>query len=286
MWGLYLWVTYAISSIAISPIHHSPRQGTYNAEWATQYEEEEEVYWLEIHPLLVNASHAKFQFGMKKQRFRQGTICLTTRTVALKSQFTMKQCRMPGYGGLTQTFLIQIWWRILASRDNVDILLVSAGSFSATVSISVTEASQSLSADYTQMVASLLFELVAIQRALAGSAAVDTVNVSPHDHSSIFVPSTKCIRLSSWYLSSNGPKCFPEAVWSLPGLKELVSGVGPIDEYGPVNLLHLICSILGFGLREDVKATYDAFLDMHCLELFSRVPFHPHFIWSGLLSDM
>ncbi len=72
---------------------------------------------------------------------------------------------------------------------------------------------------------------------------------------------------------------FPEAARSLPGLNELVSvlGVGPI-EYGHVNSLDLVCDIVGHGLREDVWAAYDVFLDMRFLEVFSRIPFHPRLV--------
>ncbi|KAK0212221.1 hypothetical protein DFS33DRAFT_11177 [Desarmillaria ectypa] len=37
----------------------------------------------------------------------------------------------------------------------------------------------------------------------------------------------------------------------------------------------LICDIIGYGLREDVRTAYDVFLDMCCLGVFSRIPFHP-----------
>ncbi len=73
---------------------------------------------------------------------------------------------------------------------------------------------------------------------------------------------------------------FPEAARSLPGLNELVSvlGVGLIDEYSHFNSLDLICDIVGYGLREDVRAAYDVFLDMRFLEVFSRIPFHPRLV--------
>ncbi|PBK61284.1 hypothetical protein ARMSODRAFT_1025804 [Armillaria solidipes] len=73
---------------------------------------------------------------------------------------------------------------------------------------------------------------------------------------------------------------FPEAARSLPGLNELVSilGAGPIDQYSHSNSLDLVCDIIGYGLREDVRAAYDVFLDMRCLEVFSRIPFHPRLV--------
>ncbi|KAK0226603.1 hypothetical protein IW262DRAFT_1266563, partial [Armillaria fumosa] len=64
-------------------------------------------------------------------------------------------------------------WRTYADKSVIldsnmveDSSLVKAGLFSAIVSTFVAQASQSLSADYTQMSASFLFELVAIRRAL------------------------------------------------------------------------------------------------------------------------
>ncbi|KAK0196067.1 hypothetical protein F5146DRAFT_316084 [Armillaria mellea] len=73
---------------------------------------------------------------------------------------------------------------------------------------------------------------------------------------------------------------FPEAAQSLPGLNELVSvlGIGPVDQYSHFNSVDLVCNIIGYGLREDVRAAYDVFLDMHCLEVFSRIPFHPRLV--------
>ncbi|PBK65499.1 hypothetical protein ARMSODRAFT_1022302 [Armillaria solidipes] len=49
-------------------------------------------------------------------------------------------------------------------RDSVDVLLVFAGLFSAVVTSFVAQTYQSLQVDYVQMSASLLFELVAVQR--------------------------------------------------------------------------------------------------------------------------
>ncbi|KAK0459391.1 uncharacterized protein EV420DRAFT_1642372 [Desarmillaria tabescens] len=129
----------------------------------------------EIHPLPVNASHAKFCFRMKKRQFRQGNDLF---------DYEDKYPEDPIYHETAPNARV---WRTYAdenvnfdvkmvedSRDNVDVLLVFAGLFSAVVSTFIIQASQSLSADYTQMSASFLFELVAIQRALASGAAIDT----------------------------------------------------------------------------------------------------------------
>ncbi|PBK86592.1 hypothetical protein ARMGADRAFT_940347, partial [Armillaria gallica] len=80
------------------------------------------------------------------------------------------------------------------SRDSVDVLLVFAGLFSAVVSTFVTQASQSL--------CRLHPNLVAIQRALASGATIDTVNASPYDPSSIFVPSTGSVWVNGLWFTS------------------------------------------------------------------------------------
>ncbi|PBK78676.1 hypothetical protein ARMSODRAFT_50004 [Armillaria solidipes] len=64
------------------------------------------------------------------------------------------------------------------SRDNVDVLLVFAGLFSAVVTTFLVQTSQSLQADYAQVSASLLFELLLVQRAIANGSPVETIPVS------------------------------------------------------------------------------------------------------------
>ncbi|EIM80214.1 uncharacterized protein STEHIDRAFT_68586, partial [Stereum hirsutum FP-91666 SS1] len=64
-------------------------------------------------------------------------------------------------------------------KDTVDVLLVFAGIFSAVVTTFVAQTSQSLQADYTQTTASLLTELVALQRAAAQGLSPDSVPASP-----------------------------------------------------------------------------------------------------------
>ncbi|KAK7047079.1 hypothetical protein VNI00_006739 [Paramarasmius palmivorus] len=63
-------------------------------------------------------------------------------------------------------------------RDTIDVLLVFAGLFSAVVTTFVVQTTQSLSPDYTQISASLLQELVAIQRASALGQSVATIQKS------------------------------------------------------------------------------------------------------------
>ncbi|KAK0211174.1 hypothetical protein DFS33DRAFT_1379142 [Desarmillaria ectypa] len=73
------------------------------------------------------------------------------------------------------------------SRDNVDVLL--AGLFSAVVTTFVVQTSQSLQADYAQVSASLLLELLLVQRAIANGSLVDTIPVSSLNLQTAVVPS-------------------------------------------------------------------------------------------------
>ncbi|KAK0227825.1 hypothetical protein IW262DRAFT_1233697, partial [Armillaria fumosa] len=76
------------------------------------------------------------------------------------------------------------------ARDNVDVLLVFAGLFSAVVTTLVVQTSQSLQVDYAAMSASLLYESVLVQRAIANGSSVDTITPSPLNPTITFVPAT------------------------------------------------------------------------------------------------
>ncbi|SJL16726.1 uncharacterized protein ARMOST_20255 [Armillaria ostoyae] len=60
-------------------------------------------------------------------------------------------------------------------RDGLDVLLVFAGLFSAVVTTFVVQTSQNLQVDYSQVTATLLFELIDVQRAAANGSLVDDV---------------------------------------------------------------------------------------------------------------
>ncbi|KAK0489687.1 hypothetical protein EDD18DRAFT_1189008 [Armillaria luteobubalina] len=60
-------------------------------------------------------------------------------------------------------------------RDGLDVLLVFAGLFSAVVTTFVAQTSQSLQVDYSQVTASLLLELINVQRAAANGSLVNDV---------------------------------------------------------------------------------------------------------------
>ncbi|KAK0474757.1 hypothetical protein IW261DRAFT_523635 [Armillaria novae-zelandiae] len=86
-------------------------------------------------------------------------------------------------------------------RDNVNLLLISAGLFSAVVTAFVVQSSQNLQPDYAAMSASLLYELVLIQRAVANGSSVNVVT-SPLDPSIAFVPTTTDIWVNGLWFTS------------------------------------------------------------------------------------
>ncbi|PBK78431.1 hypothetical protein ARMSODRAFT_947339 [Armillaria solidipes] len=88
------------------------------------------------------------------------------------------------------------------ARDGVDVLLVFAGLFSAVVTTFVAQTSQSLQADYTEMSADLLFEMISIQRAIASGASLDTVAASPLNPNTMFIASTTSIWVNGLWFTS------------------------------------------------------------------------------------
>ncbi|PBK80761.1 hypothetical protein ARMGADRAFT_1171687, partial [Armillaria gallica] len=60
-------------------------------------------------------------------------------------------------------------------RDGLDVLLVFAGLFSAVVTTFVVQTSQNLQVDYGQVTATLLFELIDVQRAAANGTLVNDI---------------------------------------------------------------------------------------------------------------
>ncbi|PBK93068.1 hypothetical protein ARMGADRAFT_881862, partial [Armillaria gallica] len=88
------------------------------------------------------------------------------------------------------------------SRDNIDLLLVFAGLFSAIVTTFVVQTSQSLQADYVQVSASLLFELVLVQRAIANGSPVNTIPVSSLNPQTAFVPAATDVWVNGLWFAS------------------------------------------------------------------------------------
>ncbi|KAK0503508.1 hypothetical protein EDD18DRAFT_1017612, partial [Armillaria luteobubalina] len=88
------------------------------------------------------------------------------------------------------------------AKDGVDVLLVFAGLFSAVVTTFVAQTSQSLQADYTEMSANMLFEMIKIQRAIANSASLNTVAPSPLNPSITFIASTTSVWVNGLWFTS------------------------------------------------------------------------------------
>ncbi|KAK0494427.1 hypothetical protein EDD18DRAFT_1037742, partial [Armillaria luteobubalina] len=88
------------------------------------------------------------------------------------------------------------------SRETVDVLLVFAGLFSAVVTTFVAQTSQSFQADYTQISASLLFEMVLIQRAIANGSSLDNVPVSSLNPFTTFTPATTDVWVNGLWFTS------------------------------------------------------------------------------------
>ncbi|KAK0493128.1 hypothetical protein EDD18DRAFT_1108340 [Armillaria luteobubalina] len=64
---------------------------------------------------------------------------------------------------------------VVELKDSVNMLLVFAGLFSVVVTTFVAQTSQSLQADYAQVLASLLFEMVLIQHAIVNDVWVNSL---------------------------------------------------------------------------------------------------------------
>ncbi|EIM80213.1 uncharacterized protein STEHIDRAFT_68654, partial [Stereum hirsutum FP-91666 SS1] len=88
-------------------------------------------------------------------------------------------------------------------KDTVDTLLVFAGLFSAVVTTFVAQTSQSLQVDYTQTTASLLTELVALQRAAAQGLSPSVVPASALNASTQSAPASAIDRAVNgfWFTS-------------------------------------------------------------------------------------
>ncbi len=105
------------------------------------------------------------------------------------------------------------------SRDNVDVLLVFVSPysrfsyivakicprrvfFSAVVTTFVVQTSQSLQPDYAAMSASLLYESVLVQRAIANGSSVNTIAPSPLNPTIAFVPATTDVWVNGLWFTS------------------------------------------------------------------------------------
>ncbi|KAK0492164.1 hypothetical protein EDD18DRAFT_1018270, partial [Armillaria luteobubalina] len=88
------------------------------------------------------------------------------------------------------------------ARDDLDLLLVFAGLFSAIVTTFVAQTYQNLQPDYAVMSASLLYESVLVQRAIANGSPVDSIAPSPLNPIIAFVPATTDVWVNGlWFMS-------------------------------------------------------------------------------------
>ncbi|KAK0474781.1 hypothetical protein IW261DRAFT_524892 [Armillaria novae-zelandiae] len=88
------------------------------------------------------------------------------------------------------------------TREDLDLLLVFAGLFSAIVTTFVAQTYQNLQPDYAAMSASLLYESVLIQRAVAIGSPVDSIAPSPLNPTIAFVPATMDVWVNGlWFIS-------------------------------------------------------------------------------------
>ncbi|KAK0492114.1 hypothetical protein EDD18DRAFT_521337 [Armillaria luteobubalina] len=88
------------------------------------------------------------------------------------------------------------------ARDNVDVLLVFAGLFSAVVTTFVSQTYQNLQVDYAAMSASLLYESVLVQRAIANGSPVNSIAASPLNPTITFVPATTDVWVNGLWFTS------------------------------------------------------------------------------------
>ncbi|KAK0227850.1 hypothetical protein IW262DRAFT_1531589 [Armillaria fumosa] len=88
------------------------------------------------------------------------------------------------------------------SQDNSDVLLVFAGLFLAVITTFVAQTSQSLQVDNAAMSASLLYESVLLQRAIANGSSVNSIAPSPLNPTIAFVPATTDVWVNGlWFMS-------------------------------------------------------------------------------------
>ncbi|KAK0215299.1 hypothetical protein EDD85DRAFT_798700 [Armillaria nabsnona] len=132
------------------------------------------------------------------------------------------------------------------SRDNVDVLLVFAGLFSAVVTTFISQTSQSLQADYAQVSASLLFEMILIQHAIVNGSSVDNIPVSSLNPNAKFTPATMDIWVNRlWFTSLSLSLTTALVTYRYSGFQKwhvlIIIGLLPV-------LMHLALGIFFVGL--------------------------------------
>ncbi|KAG7447397.1 uncharacterized protein BT62DRAFT_892468, partial [Guyanagaster necrorhizus] len=87
-------------------------------------------------------------------------------------------------------------------RDGLDVFLVFAGLFSAVVTTFVAQTSQSLQVDYGQVTATLVYELIDVQRAAANGSSMNDVPRSDLTPFSTFSPTTSDVLVNGLWFTS------------------------------------------------------------------------------------
>ncbi|KAK0474766.1 hypothetical protein IW261DRAFT_1369069 [Armillaria novae-zelandiae] len=181
------------------------RDGEHGQSSAKEAAEEEDQAPAAAPPTSANAANARSTFGLKKpkpavnrsndtydyeQRYPEDALYAETAPNARVWRTYEDESR------IHDTNMVE------EARDNVDVLLVFAGLFSAVVTTLVVQTSQSLQVDYAAMSASLLYESVLVQRAIANGSSVDTITPSPLNPTLTFVPATTDVWVNGLWFTS------------------------------------------------------------------------------------
>ncbi|SJL00654.1 uncharacterized protein ARMOST_03967 [Armillaria ostoyae] len=130
----------------------------------------------------------------------KATILLSTRKSILKMLRAKKWVPTLGYFGRTSMnarYMTRIW---LKSREMA--LMFCSFSYVVHPLPNYHIHSSARRADYTEMSANLLFEMISIQRAIASGASLDTVAASPLNPNTMFIASTTSIWVNGLWFTS------------------------------------------------------------------------------------
>ncbi|PBK70016.1 hypothetical protein ARMSODRAFT_1018137 [Armillaria solidipes] len=142
---------------------------------------------------------ARRNFGMMRRQLRKEAIRTNIKNDPEDASYeeTMPIARV--WGAYEHERRIHDANMVDESQENVDVLLVFAGLFLVvTATICRTETCRRT----TPLLASLLFELVLVQRTIANDASVDTIPSSPLSSNIAFVPATTDVWVNGLWFTS------------------------------------------------------------------------------------
>ncbi|KIY66835.1 hypothetical protein CYLTODRAFT_354297, partial [Cylindrobasidium torrendii FP15055 ss-10] len=87
-------------------------------------------------------------------------------------------------------------------RDTIDVLLVFAALFASVIVTFVVQTSQMLSRDFTEITASLVYEMISVQRAIAKGIDVDSIPASNINPYSPFTPEPSGVWINALWFTS------------------------------------------------------------------------------------